>query len=419
MGDMTRPPSQPAHSATGQNADTAAGKNQHNAMGQSTANTANTQTERGFLDRYFHISERGSTVPGEIRAGVVTFFAMAYIIILNPLILGTTEDVEGNVLGIPQVAAVTALAAGVMTILFGIIAKYPFGFAAGLGINTLVAVTLVMGEGLTWPQAMGLVVIDGIIIVILAVTGFREAVFHAIPAAMKSAIGVGIGLFITMIGMVDAGFVRRIPDAAGTTVPVQLGIDGSIASWPTLVFIIGLLICGFMMVRGIRGGLFIGIVATTVIAVIVEAIAEAGPSVDDAGESHPTGWNLAVPAVPDSLGGMPDLSLVGAIDLVGAFTEVGALAATLLVFALVLANFFDAMGTMTALGKQGKLVDDAGNLPNLKKALVVEALVPCLVARLRRRRIRFMLILPPVLLMVRVLAWLMLSPVCCFWPRCF
>lgn len=287
MGDMTRPPSQPAHSATGQNADTAAGKNQHNAMGQSTANTANTQTERGFLDRYFHISERGSTVPGEIRAGVVTFFAMAYIIILNPLILGTTEDVEGNVLGIPQVAAVTALAAGVMTILFGIIAKYPFGFAAGLGINTLVAVTLVMGEGLTWPQAMGLVVIDGIIIVILAVTGFREAVFHAIPAAMKSAIGVGIGLFITMIGMVDAGFVRRIPDAAGTTVPVQLGIDGSIASWPTLVFIIGLLICGFMMVRGIRGGLFIGIVATTVIAVIVEAIAEAGPSVDDAGESHP------------------------------------------------------------------------------------------------------------------------------------
>lgn len=373
MGDMTRPPSQPAHSATGQHADSAAGTTPENSLESSAEkSTAHAQAERGFLDRYFHISERGTTIPSEIRAGVVTFFAMAYIIILNPLILGTTEDAEGTVLGIPQVAAVTALAAGVMTILFGVIAKYPFGFAAGLGINTLVAVTLVMGEGLTWPQAMGLVVIDGIIIVILAITGFREAVFHAIPAAMKSAIGVGIGLFITMIGMVDAGFVRRIPDAAGTTVPVQLGIDGSIASWPTLVFVIGLLICGFMMVRGIRGGLFIGIVATTVIAVIVEAIAEAGPSVDDQGEANPAGWNLAVPSVPDSLGGMPDLSLVGAIDVVGAFTQVGALAATLLVFALVLANFFDAMGTMTALGKQGQLVDDDGNLPNLKKALVVE-----------------------------------------------
>ncbi|WP_084168177.1 NCS2 family permease [Corynebacterium atypicum] len=324
-------------------------------------------SRRGALDRYFHISERGSTIGTEVRAGVVTFFAMAYIIVLNPLILGTTTDVNGVSLGVPQVAAATALAAGVMTIAFGLIARYPFGIAAGLGINTMLAVTLVAGEGLSWPEAMGLVVVDGVVIVILAVSGFREAVFNAIPAPMKAAIGVGIGAFIAMIGLVDAGFVTRVPDEANTTVPVSLGSGGSIATLPTLVFVIGLIICGALVVRNVRGGLFIGIVATTVIAMIAEAIFSPGSAAENAG-----GWALAVPKIPDSLGGLPDLSIVGDVDPIGAFARVGGLAATLLVFTLVLANFFDAMGTMTALGKQAGLSDKEGNLPDLKKALVVE-----------------------------------------------
>ncbi|WP_018119159.1 NCS2 family permease [Corynebacterium mastitidis] len=313
------------------------------------------------LDRYFHITERGSSIATEVRAGVVTFFAMAYIVVLNPLILGTVEDSAGTTLGIPRVAAATALAAGVMTIAFGLIARYPFGIAAGLGINTLVAVTLVAGEGLTWPEAMGLVVLDGMIIVALAVSGFREAVFNAIPAPMKAAIGVGIGAFIALVGLVDAGFVTRVPDAAGTTVPVGLGTGGSISTWPTFVFILGVLLCGTLVVRQVRGGLFIGIVATTLLAMLAEALL------------HPTGdWSLAVPALPESLGGWPDLFLVGQVDPIGAFARIGALAASLLVFTLVLANFFDAMGTMTALGKQGGLADAEGNLPGLKRALVVE-----------------------------------------------
>ncbi len=321
------------------------------------------------LDKYFHISERGSTIGTEVRAGLVTFFAMAYIVLLNPLIIGTSPDRDGVVLGIPQVAAATALAAGVMSILFGVVAKYPFGIATGLGINTLVAVTMVGQQGLTWPEAMGLVVIDGIIIVILAASGFRTAVFNAIPDSMKVAMSVGIGMFIAMIGLVDAGFVRRVPDAAMTTVPVQLGDSGSIASWPTFVFILGLVICGFMVVRNVRGGLFIGIVATTVIAMLVEAVTGVGSSAD-----NPGGWSLAVPAAPESLGGVPDLSIVGNVDLIGAFTHVGVIAASLLVFTLVLANFFDAMGTMTALGRQADLVDEHGNLPDMKRALVVEGL---------------------------------------------
>lgn len=326
--------------------------------------TPTERSPRSSVDRYFHITERGSTVGTEIRGGVVTFFAMAYIILLNPLILGTVADHTGHELGVSRVAAVTAFAAGVMTIAFGVFAKYPFGIAAGLGINTLVAVTFVATEGLTWPEAMGLVVIDGIIIVLLALSGFREAVFRAIPASLKSAITVGIGLFIAFVGVVDSGFVTRNTDDMHTTVPVSFGVSGSIISWSGVVFVVGLVTCGVLAARNVRGGLFIGIVATTVFAVIVQAIA------GDNAES--TGWHMATPEMPDSVGGLPDLHLLGAFDLFGAFTRVGVLSACLLIFTLVLSNFFDAMGTMTGLGKQADLVDEDGVLPDLRTALIVE-----------------------------------------------
>ncbi|MDR7328786.1 NCS2 family permease [Corynebacterium guangdongense] len=335
----------------------------------SGATATHPRTPRNGLDRFFHITERGSTVGTEVRAGVVTFFAMAYIIILNPLILGTGADADGTVLGVNRVAAATALVAGVMTILFGVIAKYPFGIAAGLGLNTLVAVTLVGGHGLTWPEAMGLVVIEGVIIVLLAISGFRQAVFTAIPQSMKAAMSVGIGAFIAMIGMVNGGLVTRVPDAAMTTVPVGLGVNGSISTWPTVVFILGLILCAVAVIRNIPGGLFLAIVVTTVIAVIVEAVVGLGSSAE-----NPGGWGLAVPGMPDSLGGAPDLSIVGQVDLIGAFTRIGVLATSLLVFTLLLANFFDAMGTMTGLGKQAGLSDKDGNLPGMRNALVIEGL---------------------------------------------
>lgn len=343
-------------------------------MAQSSERKSGTAVRTSFLDTYFKITERGSTVSRELRGGVVTFVAMAYIVVLNPLILGSFSpddatakvDVLGNILPVDQVAAVTALVAGLMSIVFGIVANYPFAIAAGLGINTLLAVTI--APQVTWPEAMGLVVIDGIIIVILAVTGFRTAVFNAIPPELKAAIAAGIGAFIALIGMVDAGFVRRLPDAAGTTVPVGLGIDGSIASWPTAVFVFGVLLMGVLVVRRVPGGLLIGIVATTVVAAIVEAVAGVGPSQG----TDPKGWNLSTPEVPDKVAGVPDLSLVGNVDIFGAFTRIGVIAATLLVFTLVLANFFDAMGTMTGLGKEAGLTDKNGNLPGIGRALVVE-----------------------------------------------
>ncbi|KEI45469.1 NCS2 family permease [Saccharopolyspora rectivirgula] len=332
-------------------------------------------TRKSVLDRYFKITERGSSVAREVRGGVVTFVTLAYIIVLNPLILGSysadeagaKRDVLGNILPVPQVAAVTALVAGVMTILFGLVANYPFAIAAGLGINTLLAVSI--APQVTWPEAMGLVVVDGIIILILVATGFRTAVFNAVPPPLKAAIAVGIGLFITLVGLVDAGFVRRIPDEANTTVPVGLGIDGSIASWPTAVFVFGLLLTSVMVARGVRGGILISVITTTVVAIVVESVFKAGPS----GGSNPYGWNLGYPALPDDIIGLPDLSLVGDISF-GAWTRLPALACAMLVFTLVLANFFDAMGTMTGLGKEAGLADKDGNLPGIGKALAVEGM---------------------------------------------
>ncbi len=157
------------------------------------------------LDRFFEITARQSTVGTEIRGGLVTFIAMAYIIVLNPIILSSSADVAGNRLDFAQVSATTSLAAGVMTILFGVIARLPFAFAAGLGINSFLATTVV--GSVTWPEAMGLVVINGVIIVILAATGLRRLVFDAVPMELKLAITAGIGLFILFIGLVDAGFV--------------------------------------------------------------------------------------------------------------------------------------------------------------------------------------------------------------------
>ncbi len=183
--------------------------------------------DRSWLDRRFQLTERGSTVGREIRGGIVTFFAMSYILVLNPLIL-STPDSTGAYLGggtdgpnFAAVAAGTALVAGIMTILMGAAANFPLALAAGLGLNAVVAYTLVSLPGMTWADAMGIVVLEGILILLLVLTGLREAVFKAVPQQLKVAISVGLGLFIALVGLVNAGIVRP---GAGT--PVQLGVDG-------------------------------------------------------------------------------------------------------------------------------------------------------------------------------------------------
>ncbi len=168
---------------------------------------------RTTVDRYFSISERGSTAVRELRGGLVTFVTMVYIVVLNPLTIGTVPDKGGQLLGgghvphISSIAAVTALVAAVMTLAMGIVGRYPFALATGLGLNAFVAFQV--ASKMSWAAAMGLVVLEGAVITFLVLTGFRVAVFRAIPAELKSAIAAGIGLFIALIGLVDAGFVRR------------------------------------------------------------------------------------------------------------------------------------------------------------------------------------------------------------------
>jgi AGZA family xanthine/uracil permease-like MFS transporter len=323
------------------------------------------------LDRFFKISERGSTVATEVRGGLVTFFTMAYIIVLNPIILSSSVDVDGKHLGgadgFVAIAAGTALVAGVLTILMGVVANFPLALATGLGLNAFVAVSI--ASQMTWADAMGLVVIEGLVILVLVLTGFREAVFHAVPAQLKIAISVGIGLFIALIGFVDAGFVRRIPDAAQTTVPVQLGQTGQLAGWPVLVFAAGLVLVIALWVRRVKGAILISIVATTILAIVVEAIGDLGSSV-----TNPKGWALNVPQLPDKVFDTPHFETLGKFNLLGSFENVGIVTSLLLIFTLMLADFFDTMGTMTAIGAEAGLLQADGTPPGTRRILVVDSL---------------------------------------------
>ena len=330
------------------------------------------------LDRYFMISERGSTVRRELRGGLTTFFTMAYIVVLNPLIIGTVKDSGGHFLGgnagsaIPRVAAATALVAAVMTLLMGVVGRYPFALATGLGLNAFVAFSL--ASQMSWQDAMGLVVLEGVVITVLVLSGVRGAIFRAIPAELKTAISVGIGLFIAIIGFVDAGFVRRIPDAAGTTVPVQLGSTGQLRGWPTVVFVVGLLIMIVLVVRRVKGALLMGIVLTTLFAVVIQKAFDVGGAFTSDGKPNPTGFSLNVPRIPDSLTSLPDLHLLGRFSLFGGFGAVGGIAAVLFVFTLMLADFFDTMGTIVGVGAEAGLLDEQGQLPGADRVLLVDSI---------------------------------------------
>ena len=329
-----------------------------------------------MLDSFFKISERGSTVGREVRGGLVTFFTMAYIVVLNPLIIGYTPDKYGNFIGggkephLAMIAAATALVAGVLTILMGVVGRYPLALATGLGLNTFVAV--VIAKQMSWPDAMGLIVLEGLIITVLVLTGFRTAVFKAVPAQLKIAISVGIGLFIALIGLVDSGFVRRT--GAGP-VPVTLGADGNLVGWPIIVFIIGLILMIALMVRKTKGALLIGILSATVIAVILEKAFKIGPSFISPEKFNPKGWSLNVPATPkgDWIS-TPDFGLIGHFSIFGGFAEISAISAILLVFTLLLSDFFDTVGTVTAIGHEAGLIDKDGNIPYNEQILLVDSL---------------------------------------------
>ena len=298
---------------------------------------------------YFRFSERGTTLGTEARAGLTTFMVMAYIIFLN-----------GNIIAKPlgldpiAVSAGTALIAGIMTIAMGVIGNYPFALAAGLGINAIVAFTLT-AKGLDAKGAMGVIVLEGVAITILVAIGLREAIMNAVPIALKRAIGVGIGLFILFIGFANGGLIvsNCAPDSA------TLGFcDGTLVtmSFPTspgqFVFLLGLAITFILYARGIKAALIISILATTIVAIVV-----------------------GVQKVDTTLVSTPSFSTIGLglQDPFQAFTKLGFITAILTIFAVMLSDFFDTMGTVTGIAAEAGLAREDGSVPGVGRVLLVDS----------------------------------------------
>jgi len=327
-------------------------------------------------DRYFHMTERGSNLGTEVRGGIVTFVTMAYIVVLNPLIVGTAKDINGNFPGggqdigeaISLVAAATALVAGIMTIFMGVLGRFPIAIAAGLGLNGFLAFGL--APYMTWAQAFGLVVIEGVIVLLLVLTGFRTAVFHAVPDALKYSIGAGIGLFIALIGLVDAGITRPGVPLIG------FAVFGELAGWPIFTFVFGLMVTVILVALRKRAAILIGLLSTTVLAVVLETTQKIGGANTDPslpGLENPTGWNLNVPAIPETLIGYVDPTPLFDIDIFGAFSAIGVLAAGLAVFSLLLSDFFDTIGTVTGLANEADLMSKDGEVQHLGEILAVDS----------------------------------------------
>ena len=297
---------------------------------------------RYTVESYFKFAERGTTLGTEVRAGVTTFMVMAYIIFLNPGILSAAglDPVAG--------AAATALIAGIMTITMGLVGNYPLALAAGLGINGVVAFTLVLGQGLSLPGAMGVIVLEGVVVTVLVLVGLREAIMSAVPLALKRAIGVGIGLFILFIGFVNGGAIVSPEGGIPPVVPVFPTEPAQFVFWAGMVITLGL------YVMKVRGALIISIFATTILA-LVTGVAKI-----------PTDFVISP--------GANTFSTLGDFDLGDVFTKLGTLTAILTIFAIMLTDFFDTMGTVTGVAAEAGLANKDGTVPGIGRVLLVDSI---------------------------------------------
>jgi adenine/guanine/hypoxanthine permease len=310
----------------------------------------------GALERLFKFKSNGTSLRTDTLAGLTTFMVMAYIIFLNPIILSFAGNKALEPKGLPFAAVLTStcLVAGVMTLIMGLYTNRAYALAPGLGINAVVAFSLVAAGGLTMKGAMGIVVMEGIAITILVLTGLRTAIFKAIPLPLKKAIAIGIGFFILFIGLIDGGVVIV---GSPTSTPVLLG---DLIGVPVAVTIFGLVITIIMLARHWKAAILLGILFSTVFATILNY----------AYHKNPFGPDIAV--LPHKFVAKPDFSLVGAFNF-SSFTKLGIAATILWVFSLMLSDFFDTMGTLIGVGGQAGYLDKNGDLPQVVKPLIVDS----------------------------------------------
>ncbi len=314
-----------------------------------------------MLESYFRLREHGTTLATEVVAGLTTFMVMAYIIFVNPAILSFAGIPALQPQGVPfaPTLAATCLVAAIATALMGLVTNYPLAIASGMGLNAVVAFQLIAAQKLPWPAAMGVIFLEGVVITILVLVGVREAVVNAIPLALKRAISVGIGLFILFIGLVNGGIVRP-----GQGIPVTLG---AVTSPKVLVAVAGLLLTLLFLARGVRAALLLGILGTTILAILVNAL------------HGGTVWTIpGVAVVPQSLVAWPDFSTLGAGVNFEVFARLGVLAACLAIFSIMLSDFFDTMGTVIGIGAEARWLDKEGRLPRMNRVLLVDSLAAAL-----------------------------------------
>ena len=292
-----------------------------------------------MLERHFSISERGSTLRTEVLGGVVTFLTMAYIVVVNPAILGAAK------MPVEAVATATALAAFIFTLAMGLFTNLPFALASGLGLNAVVAFDLILGRGLPWQVAMACVVIEGVVALVLVLVGLREAIMRAVPMEIKLSIGVGIGLFIALVGFRDAGMTIN-NDATG----IGLGI---LTGGPQMIALAGLLTMIVLTARGFRGAILAGIIVSTVLGLI-----------------------FGVLDPPDKVAEFPsssDFSTIGDALKPSNLADAITWALVPVIFVLFVSDFFDTIGTAVAVSSAGGLLDEDGQPPRLKQLLLVDS----------------------------------------------
>ncbi len=304
------------------------------------------------LEAFFAFGQRGTSWRTEVAAGATTFVTMAYILFVNPAILGSVPDPSGRVLDRAALLTSTALVSAAASLTMGLASNLPLALAPGMGLNSVVAYQLVAGMGLTWPEAMGVIVAEGVVITLLVATGLRQAVVRAVPVSQKRAIGIGIGLFLAFIGLVSAGVVTRPP---GGPVPVQLGTGGRLVGFPMLLFVFALLLTALLVARRVPGALLIGMGAATAVAIAADGLVPGATQ------------------LPHAIFSAPNFAQVGQFSF--RFVSVLGLApAALVVFSVMLSDFFDTVGTVMAVGQEARYLDAQGSFPRPGAVLLVDSL---------------------------------------------
>jgi AGZA family xanthine/uracil permease-like MFS transporter len=304
-----------------------------------------------MIDRYFGIAAAGSTVPREVRAGLTTFLTMSYVLLVNPAVLGNAIVIPD---GFAKLLLVTALAAAIGSLLMGIVARYPFAQAPGMGLNAYFAFTVVLGQKIPWQTALGAVAISGCIFILLSVLGVRQAIVRAVPPHLKYSVTAGIGMFLAFIGLKNAGLV--------VTSPATFVTLGSFASSAAVIAVVGLVLTAVLFVRRVPGAILIGIIGSTIVAIVSRAAVYAGPQqtlVPFGGFPHGL---IALPIAPSGL--------VGALDLHAAL----GLGVAAVVFTFFFVDFFDATGTLVALANKAGVLDADGNMPRARRTFAMDGL---------------------------------------------